>query len=174
MSSSTREVHKPLAEPGGPGPDGSDASGAGVAGFRRLGSGRAGVIAAAVALALCGGGFALYGILGGDDEKPRRSVPTASVTYEVTGEGRVDLSYQGASENGRARTVSGARLPWRTTVQIPLGQDPVVSITLGEHGSRATCTLAISGRHVQSATADGGFGRATCSGTLPSPRPTDG
>ncbi|WP_338694771.1 MmpS family transport accessory protein [Streptomyces sp. Q6] len=133
---------------------------------------RVGILAAAVALALCGG-LVLYGVLGGDDEERRRHVPTASVTYEVKGEGRADISYQGASERGTAVSVSGARLPWRTTVRVPLGRAPVVSVVLGEDGTTATCALAIRGRHVQSATAAGSFGRASCSGSLPSPAPSD-
>ncbi|MFF4209591.1 hypothetical protein ACFYZE_09620 [Streptomyces sp. NPDC001796] len=44
--------------------------------------------------------------------------------------------------------------------------NPVVSVVLGEQGGQARCSLAIRGRHVQSATASGEFGRATCSGEL--------
>jgi hypothetical protein len=46
-------------------------------------------------------------------------------------------------------------------------QDPVISITLDEHGGQARCALAVRDRHVQSATAAGEFGRATCAGALP-------
>lgn len=142
-------------------------------GARRPRAVRTGALAAALALALCAG-FVLYGILSDEDPKPRPKVPTAAVTYEVTGEGRADISYQGASENGTATTVSRAELPWRKTVRVPLGRTPLVGITLGEGGGRATCALAIRGRHVQSATATGAFGRASCSGTLPSPQPGEG
>jgi hypothetical protein len=61
-------------------------------------------------------------------------------------------------------------LPWRQTVDVPLGKDPIVSIVLGEKGGQARCALAIRGQHVQSATASGRFGRATCTGTLPAPK----
>jgi hypothetical protein len=134
---------------------------------------RAGLITAAVALAACGG-LVLYGVLSGGEEKkqPERKVPTASVTYEVTGTGTADITYQARSESGKATVVKGAGLPWRKTVPVPLGRSPVVSIVLGEQGGQARCAVAVQGRHLQSATASGGFGRATCTGTLPSPSPT--
>ncbi|MGW4163134.1 hypothetical protein [Streptomyces sp. NPDC004788] len=120
------------------------------------------------ALAVCGG-LLLYGVLGhggGGEEAVRPSTPTASVTYEVTGTGIADLTFQARNESGQATVVRGARLPWRTTVDIPVGQDPLIGILLGKDGGTARCTLAIRGSHVQSATATGSFGRATCAGTL--------
>ncbi|MFF4353974.1 hypothetical protein [Streptomyces sp. NPDC001530] len=130
---------------------------------------RAGVITAAVAFAACGG-LVLYGVLSpGGEEKKKREVPTASVTYEVTGTGTADITYQARSESGKATVVKAAALPWRKTVPVPLGRSPVVSIVLGEKGGQARCAVAVQGRHMQSATASGGFGRATCTGTLPSP-----
>jgi hypothetical protein len=128
---------------------------------------RAGLIAAGGLLAACAG-LILYGVLGGgdDDTTPART-PTASVTYEVTGSGSADITYQGGSETGKAVSVDAAELPWRTTVDVPLGQDPVISITLDERGGQARCALAVRDRHVQSATAAGEFGRATCAGALP-------
>jgi hypothetical protein len=135
---------------------------------------RAGLITAAVALAACGG-LVLYGVLspGGEKEKrPERKVPTASVTYEVTGTGTADITYQARSESGKATVVKAAALPWSKTVPVPLGRSPVVSIVLGEKGGEARCAVAVRGRHLQSATASGGFGRATCTGALPSPPPS--
>ncbi|WP_223179652.1 hypothetical protein [Streptomyces griseicoloratus] len=129
------------------------------------------LIAAVGFLVLCLG-VVLFGVLrGGDEDRAEPKAPTASVTYEVTGEGTVDLSYQGASEQGTAETVSGARLPWKKTVEVPLGENPVIRITLGEQGGQARCAVAVRGRHVQSATAAGEFGRATCSAPLPAPAP---
>jgi hypothetical protein len=136
---------------------------------------RAGLLAGAAVLAACGG-LVLYGVLntGSDgDGKPQRRTPTAAVTYEVTGEGTADLTYQARSTSGEATVVKVAALPWRKTVDVPLGKAPLVTITLGEKGGRASCQLTVRGRHVQTATAFGKFGRATCQGELPSPEPSD-
>ncbi|WP_171118783.1 hypothetical protein [Streptomyces sp. Z423-1] len=89
------------------------------------------------------------------------------MTYEVTGEGTADITYQARSASGEAVVVKAAALPWRKTVDVPLGKEPTVSIVLGEKGGQARCALTIRGRHVQSATATGTFGRATCAGSLP-------
>ncbi|MGW0998329.1 hypothetical protein ACWD5V_34655 [Streptomyces sp. NPDC002523] len=126
---------------------------------------RAGLLVAAAVLAACAG-LVLYGILGtdGNDSTPTKRTPTAAVTYEVTGTGIADLTYQARNETGKAVTVQDSRLPWHKTVQVPLG--PVISIVLDEHGGTARCTLAIRGHHAQSATATGAFGRATCSSPL--------
>ncbi|MBC2907008.1 hypothetical protein H4N64_36960 [Streptomyces sp. PSKA01] len=125
---------------------------------------------AGAALAACTA-LVLYGVLdsGQDEPAPERRVPTASVTYEVTGTGTADITYQARSESGKAVTVKAAALPWRKTVAVPLGRAPVVNIVLGEHGGQARCTLSIRGQYVQGATASGEFGRATCTGTLPRP-----
>ncbi|MGW0886122.1 hypothetical protein [Streptomyces sp. NPDC002671] len=131
--------------------------------------GRAALYVAGAALTACAA-LILYGVLGtdGGDGKPKQHhVPTAAVTYEVTGTGTADLTYQAYSETGKATVAQGAHLPWHKTVDVPLGQDPTISIVLGEHGGTARCTLAIRGQHIQSATATGTFGRATCSSTLP-------
>ncbi|MBT2423169.1 hypothetical protein J7F01_04540 [Streptomyces sp. ISL-22] len=128
---------------------------------------------AGAALAACAG-LVAYGILdtGPSDDRPERRTPTASVTYEVTGQGAADITYQARSETGKATVVEAATLPWRKTVDVPVGQDPIVSIVLTEQGGQARCTLAIRGRHVQTATATGTFGRATCAGALPTPAGT--
>lgn len=129
---------------------------------------RSALIVAGAVLAACAG-LVLYGVIdsGSGDDKPRRHIPTASVTYEVTGTGTADLTYQARSESGKATVVQDTRLPWRKTVDVPLGQDPVIAIVLDEHGGTARCALGIRGQHVQTATATGTFGRATCSGMLP-------
>ncbi|MFV0134050.1 hypothetical protein ACLGIH_12545 [Streptomyces sp. HMX87] len=86
------------------------------------------------------------------------------MAYEVTGQGTADITYQGGNASGKGVPVDDARLPWRKTVQVPLGTQPVVSIVLGDQGGQARCVLAVRGQHVQSATAAGRFGRATCFG----------
>ncbi|MEU0003055.1 hypothetical protein ABZ079_01785 [Streptomyces sp. NPDC006314] len=120
----------------------------------------AGVLAAAC------GGLVLYGVLDTEDRPGRPPVPTAAVTYEVTGEGTADIAYQGRSEAGNATVDRAVALPWKKTVEVPLGKPPLVSITLGEKGGRASCSLAVRGKHVQTASAYGSFGRATCQAEL--------
>lgn len=130
---------------------------------------RSGLFVAGGILAACAAlvGYGITAGSGGDDDKPERKVPTAAVTYEVTGSGTADITYQARSESGKAVVVEAATLPWRKTVAVPLGRQAVVSITLGEQGGKAHCAVAVRGRHVQGATAAGEFGRATCSGALP-------
>ncbi|GAB2868966.1 hypothetical protein GCM10027074_40770 [Streptomyces deserti] len=141
---------------------------------RRWRADRAGLLIAGGALAACGG-LVLYGVLDtGADDRPEHRIPTAAVTYEVTGQGTADITYQARSETGQAVVVKAATLPWRKTVHVPLGKDPIVNIVLGEKGGQARCALAIRGTHVQSATATGTFGRATCSGTLARTAATEG
>ncbi|MEU6821550.1 hypothetical protein ABZ921_13035 [Streptomyces atriruber] len=121
-----------------------------------------------VLLSICAG-FVAYGFLG-DDEPERRSVPTASVTYRITGTGTADVSYLAKDAGGSATVETGVELPWHKTVRVPLGKDPAVSIQLGEQGGEASCALAIRGEHQRRATAFGAFGRATCTGDLPAER----
>ncbi|OMI86231.1 hypothetical protein BSZ07_29485 [Streptomyces sp. M1013] len=102
-----------------------------------------------------------------EDEPKPAATPVAAVTYEVTGDGTAEISYLGQDEDGRATVVRDAVLPWKHTVQVPLGKIPTVAVVLGEEGGQAACTLAIRGEHVQRATAMGEFGRATCTGSLP-------
>lgn len=138
------------------------------------GGDRSALVIAVVALA-AGLGLVLFGMWGGlgdsggegDEAKP--DVPTAAVTYEVTGEGRVEVSYLAHSEEGKATVKKDIELPWKETVEVPLGKAPVVSIVLDGEGGQARCALAIKGRHIQSATASGTYGRATCMGELPTP-----
>jgi hypothetical protein len=135
---------------------------------------RAALVAGGAALAACAG-LVLFGVLHPDhkDAAPEHRTPTAPVTYEVTGEGTTDITYQARNTSGKATVVKAATLPWHTTVDVPLGQDPTVSIVLTQQGGQARCTLAIRGHHVQTATATGTFGRATCTGELTRPAPSE-
>jgi hypothetical protein len=137
------------------------------------GGDRSAFVVGGVALAACLG-LVLFGVLSGlgEEDKPQRHVPTAAVTYEVSGEGRVEVSYLARSEEGRATVEKDVELPWKKTVQVPLGKPPTVNIVLDGKGGRARCSLAVRGRHVQSATASGAYGRATCAGELPTPQRT--
>jgi hypothetical protein len=135
---------------------------------------RSGILVGGALIAACGA-LVVYGVLdttvGNDNGKGHHhTIPTAPVTYEVSGTGIADLTYQARNQAGKATIVHHAHLPWHTTVDVPVGQDPTISIVLGKNGGHARCTLAIRSHHVQSATATGAFGRATCSGVLPTPR----
>lgn len=141
-------------------------TGNGVGGRDSSGAGRAVVLIAAVLLLACAG-LVGYGLLDTEEEPEKPSTPTASVTYEVTGDGTAEISFLGRNEDGTATVVRDAELPWKRTVQVPLGTAPTVAIVLGEKGGQASCTLAVRGKHVQRATATGAFGRATCAGALP-------
>ncbi|WP_231626926.1 hypothetical protein [Streptomyces apocyni] len=131
---------------------------------KRPSDGSRAALAIAAALLLACAGLVGYGMLNTEDKPKAKPVPTAEVVYEVTGDGPADISYLSRSESGEATVVKAAELPWRKTVEVPLGQEPIVSIVLGEKGGKAQCTLAIRGNHVQLATASGTFGRANCSG----------
>ncbi|WP_406864534.1 hypothetical protein ABZO31_30420 [Streptomyces sp. HUAS MG47] len=135
-------------------------------------SDRRAVAAIAGVLLLVTGGLVGYGLLDSGDEPEKPAVPTAAVTYEVLGSGTADISYLGegeAAEAGRADVAQGASLPWRKTVRVPLGKQPIVNIILGAKGGQATCKLAVGGKHVQLSTATGAYGRATCSSELSAP-----
>ncbi|MEV7994991.1 hypothetical protein AB0O67_24700 [Streptomyces sp. NPDC086077] len=112
-------------------------------------------------------GLVGYGMLSTDEQPKPRAAPAAEVMYEVTGTGRAEISYLARSTAGTATVEKGVTLPWRKSVLVPLGKAPTVAIALDEKGGQAACTLAIRGKHVQRATAMGAFGRATCTGELP-------
>ncbi|MFE7712024.1 MmpS family transport accessory protein [Streptomyces sp. NPDC057486] len=130
------------------------------------GTGRQGIAIAAAMLLACGG-LVGYGGFATNEQPAPHAVPTAEVTYEVTGDGTAEISYLARNESGSATGVKDAALPWKKTVQVPLGKDPTVAIVLGYRGGQAACTLAVRGAHVQRATASGTYGRATCSNRLP-------
>ncbi|MFE0100074.1 hypothetical protein [Streptomyces sp. NPDC059009] len=65
---------------------------------------------------------------------------------------------------GTATAEAGVGLPWKKTVRVPLGKEPVVRVQLGAGGGEARCALAVRGEHRQRATAYGAYGKAVCSG----------
>lgn len=124
---------------------------------------RRGLLIGGIVLLACFG-LVGYGILNNEEQPKPRAVPTAEVTYEVTGTGTADISYLARGEAGTATVERGVTLPWTKSVQMPLGKAPSVAIVLDDKGGQASCTLAIRKKHVQRATAMGAFGRATCTG----------
>ncbi|MFV5997724.1 hypothetical protein ACNPQM_36390 [Streptomyces sp. NPDC056231] len=135
---------------------------------------RGALVVGGAMLAACAG-LILYGVLdtSKSDDTAEHRVPAAPVTYEVTGEGIADITYQALQTSGKATVAKAATLPWRTTVDVPLDQDPIVNIVLTQQGGQARCTLAIRGQHIQSATATGAFGRATCTSQFPHQEPPE-
>ncbi|MFI7089664.1 hypothetical protein ACIBUR_39520 [Streptomyces anulatus] len=131
---------------------------------------RRGFLIAGIVLLACFG-LVGYGVLSTDEQPKPRAAPTALVTYEVTGSATAEISYLARSEAGTATVEKAVTLPWKKSVQVPLGKAPTVAVILDGKGGQAACTLAIRGKHVQRATAMGEFGRATCTGDLP---PGDG
>lgn len=124
---------------------------------------RRGLTIAAAVLLACGG-LVGYGVLNTEEKPKPRAVPTAEVTYEVTGTGTVDIEYLGEGDPGRATVEKAVTLPWKKTAAVPVGSAPRIGIVLDGKGGEAGCTLAIRGKHVQRATASGTYGRTTCSG----------
>ncbi|MEU6626283.1 MmpS family transport accessory protein [Streptomyces litmocidini] len=124
---------------------------------------RRGLLIGGVVLLACLG-LVGYGLLDTEEQPKPRAVPTAEVTYEVTGTGTADISYLARSEAGTATVEKGVTLPWTKSVHISLGKVPSVAFVLDEKGGQASCALAIHEKHVQRATAAGAFGRATCTG----------
>ncbi|MCQ4209819.1 hypothetical protein [Streptomyces longispororuber] len=132
---------------------------------------RRGIAAGLAVFAACAG-LVVYGVLNTDEEPAKPPVPTAAVTYEVTGKGSADLTYQARSEMGTGVVVHDAALPWKKTVRVPLGEAPTITVALDGKGGEARCQLAVRGKHVQTATAFGTYGRATCQGELAAPENT--
>ncbi|MEU8887835.1 hypothetical protein [Streptomyces sp. NPDC048442] len=112
---------------------------------------------------------AAYGVyaLTNTETPAKPPVPTAAVTYEITGTGTADITYLATSEQGTATHEKAATLPWKKTVQVPLGKSPVIKVQLPQQGGTATCALAIRDQHQQRATASGPYGRTTCTAPLP-------
>lgn len=122
----------------------------------------------AAGAALLATAAAAYGVytLTSADTPAKPPVPTAAVTYSVTGTGTADITYLATIEQGTATTEKAVDLPWKRTVQVPLGKEPSVKVQLPQQGGEATCTLSVRGEHKQRATASGAYGRTTCTTSL--------
>ncbi|MFG2630883.1 hypothetical protein [Streptomyces sp. NPDC048473] len=72
-------------------------------------------LAIAAALLLACGGLTGYGVFTTPDAPKFHAVPTAEVTYAVTGTGTAELSYLAHSESGTATTERSIALPRRLT-----------------------------------------------------------
>ncbi|MGQ4718582.1 MmpS family transport accessory protein [Streptomyces anulatus] len=124
------------------------------------------LIAVAVALLLAAGAIT-YGVFASRGEPQPKPVPTAAVSYEVSGSSTVKIDFIALGKQAKSLTLSGSDLPWRKNVKVALGTEPTVRIVLDGKGGDAGCTVAVRGKHVQRSTATGPYGRATCSAPLP-------
>lgn len=124
---------------------------------------RRGRLIGGIALLACAG-LVGYGVLGTDEQPKTGTASNAEVTYEVTGTGTAEISYLTPGEGGTATIEKAVALPWKKSVQMPLGKAPTVTIVLDEKGGQASCTLTVRNKHIQRATAMGAFGRAACTG----------
>ena len=126
------------------------------------------LLAIAGVLGLCLA-LVLFGVLrGGGEDKAEPGVPTEPVTYEVTGEGTADLSYQGASEQGTAETVSGARLPWKKTVTLRgIMPAAVIPVAADPEGSQVTCKIIYKGKVLEEQSAEGLVTAGGCTAESP-------
>ncbi|MFJ2026710.1 hypothetical protein ACIODW_23305 [Streptomyces sp. NPDC087897] len=133
------------------------------------GTGRRTLIAVTVSLVLAAGAIT-YGVLASPGEPQPKPVPTAAVSYEVSGSSTVKIDFIAHGKQAKSLTLSGSDLPWRKSVDVALGTEPTVRIVLDGKGGDAGCTVAVRGKHVQRSTATGPYGRATCSAPLPDAR----
>lgn len=170
LAPGTADSSSSAADPSAAAPSSADVSSAVPSARRRaprlLAVGAALLLAAAAA-------FGVYALTS-PNPPAKPPTPTAAVTYSITGTGTADITYLATSEQGAATTEKAAALPWRKTVQVPLGQSPVVRVQLPSQGGTATCALAIRDRHMQRATASGAYGRTTCTAPLPTAEQREG
>ncbi|MFJ2743196.1 hypothetical protein ACIO3O_26440 [Streptomyces sp. NPDC087440] len=118
-----------------------------------------------LAILLFGGCAAIVAVIGKavDDEDKR----VAKVAYEVTGDAKdVTITYSTFSNGATsANTVNKAPLPWKKEVDVKgLVKGGALTVTTGESGGTATCSVTVDGGKPRTATATGPFAVATCDG----------
>jgi hypothetical protein len=92
------------------------------------------------------------------------SYTSGSVVYEVTGDGRVNITY--LEESGIwTTTKTNVRLPWR----IELHPDRLTVLSLvairpgnGNSSSKVTCRALVNGREIVKNSGQGRYGAASC------------
>jgi MmpS family membrane protein len=101
-------------------------------------------------------------------EEPDPPPYTVAVTYKVTGEGTATIVYNDGDPDDGGRRQQAVDLPWSKNVRVnPDSGTASVSIILGKDGGRAACAIAVRGKHRQTSSAFGSYGRATCSAKVP-------
>ncbi|GAA4922607.1 hypothetical protein GCM10025331_01720 [Actinoplanes utahensis] len=88
--------------------------------------------------------------------------PEITVTYEVSGTGRVEILYLDKL-NGTPKRVGNADLPWRITTKM---KSPtlvsVVALRTGFTSGSVTCRASVNGKEVAEQTAEGEIATANC------------
>ncbi|HET9518051.1 MAG TPA: MmpS family transport accessory protein [Actinoplanes sp.] len=94
-----------------------------------------------------------------DDIAPGK---TKTVVYEVTGNGRADITYT-AKLGESPQQVTGARLPWRKTVTIEGSTYvSVIALRSGVTSGKIACRTTVDGEEAVSRSAEGRFAVVNC------------
>jgi hypothetical protein len=106
-------------------------------------------------------------LTGGDDaEDPVFNATTRTVTYEVLGSGRSELITYTSGEGNKEKTVSNAKLPWKLTVELPVGVSGGTANLLArnpENDTTVTCRISMGGKPVNEVVATDGYVDPSCS-----------
>ncbi|MBF9128020.1 hypothetical protein I0C86_03275, partial [Plantactinospora sp. S1510] len=99
------------------------------------------------------------GLPGGDTGN---SGSSQTVVYELSGSGRVALSY--TDQSGKPTHGSSVDLPWKKEVKIPANLPKILTaIRIGNGSGDITCKVTIDGQQVATKTGSGDFATVTCS-----------
>jgi Mycobacterium membrane protein len=87
---------------------------------------------------------------------------TITVTYEVTGDGPVQIGY--VDKPGEPKRVADAKLPWKETTTLESPAFLLVSAVREDTGSGTVrCRISVDGEEVAQSSRDGGFATVACS-----------
>jgi hypothetical protein len=87
---------------------------------------------------------------------------TITVTYEITGDGPVEIGY--VDKPGEPKRVADAKLPWKATTTMDSPAFLLVSAVRGDTGSGSIrCRISVDGKEVAQSSRDGGFATVACS-----------
>jgi hypothetical protein len=93
---------------------------------------------------------------------PGASGRTITVTYEVTGDGPVQIAY--VHKPGEPKRIADAKLPWRGTTTLDSPAFLMVTAIREDAGSGSiSCRVNVDGEEVAQSTHDGGFATVACS-----------
>jgi hypothetical protein len=87
---------------------------------------------------------------------------TITVSYEVTGDGPVEIAY--VHKPGEPKRIADAKLPWRGTTTMGSPAFLMVTAVRADAGSGSiSCRVKVDGEEVAQSTHDGGFATVACS-----------